>query len=216
MGFIKLQLEFWLNSRVGRAISEPSTFRTDAPLLVFALRNLTEDDDAAILALSAYSAALRRALSSPESIFFIDESPILFEFDQISELVARLCANGAKAGVRVILSAQDVDTIAKSPSASKILQNLSTRLVGRIQPNAVASFVKYLNYDESIIARNATASFFPSVRAFTHSGCWTTILPLPFAATTPRTSNSALWQTTRMNNGHGTRLLLLTLTALQP
>ncbi|MBD2033537.1 DUF87 domain-containing protein [Leptolyngbya sp. FACHB-321] len=161
MGFIKLQLEFWLNSRVGRAISEPSTFRTDAPLLVFALRNLTEDDDAAILALSAYSAALRRALSSPESIFFIDESPILFEFDQISELVARLCANGAKAGVRVILSAQDVDTIAQSPSASKILQNLSTRLVGRIQPNAVASFVKYLNYDESIIARNATASFFP-------------------------------------------------------
>ena len=161
LGFVKLQLEFWLNSRVGRAISEPSSFRTDAPLLVFALRNLTEDDDAAILALSAYSAALRRALAAPASIFFIDESPILFEFDQISELVARLCANGAKAGVRVILSAQDVDTIAKSPSASKILQNLSTRLVGRIQPNAVASFVKYLSYDETIIARNATASFFP-------------------------------------------------------
>ncbi|XHX79266.1 MAG: hypothetical protein RBJ76_04855 [Stenomitos frigidus ULC029] len=161
LGFIRLQLDFWLNSRVGRAISEPSSFRTDVPMLVFALRNLSEDDDAAILALSAYSAALRRALSSPASIFFIDESPILFQFDQISALVGNLCANGAKAGVRVLLSAQDVDTIANSPSASKILQNMSLRLVGRIQPNAVASFVKHLSYVEEIIAENATPKFFP-------------------------------------------------------
>jgi hypothetical protein len=158
---IRLQLKFWLNSRVGKAISAPSSFRTDAPLLVFALRNLNEDDDAAILALSAYSAALRRALSSPASIFFIDESPILFRYEAIAELVARLCANGAKAGVRVFLSAQDPDTIAQSASASKILQNLQTRLVGRIQPTAIPSFVKYLGYPEEVISRNATESFFP-------------------------------------------------------
>ena len=161
MGEIYLQLKFWCTSRVGKAISAPSSFPTDAPLLVFALRNLSDESDAAILALSAYSAALRRALSSPASIFFIDESPILFQFSEIAALVARLCANGAKAGVRVILSAQDPDTIAQSPSASKILQNLSTRLVGRIQPNAIESFVKYLDYPRSIIGRNATESFFP-------------------------------------------------------
>jgi hypothetical protein len=161
MGQIKLQLKFWITSRVGKAISAPSSFPTDARLLVFALRNLNDDADAAVLALSAYSAALRRALASPRSIFFIDESPILFQFDEISALVARLCANGAKAGVRVILSGQDPDTIAKSPSASKILQNLSTRLVGRIQPTAINSFVKYLDYPEEIISRNATESFFP-------------------------------------------------------
>ena len=111
--------------------------------------------------MSAYSAALRRALSSPASIFFIDEAPILFEFEQISNLVGRICANGAKAGIRVILSAQDPDTIAKSPAASKILQNLTTRLIGRIQPVAVDSFAEILKYPRSIIARNASESFFP-------------------------------------------------------
>ncbi|MEA5564525.1 hypothetical protein [Anabaena sp. UHCC 0399] len=158
---IHLRLRFWLSSRVGQAISAPSSFPTDAQLLVFALRNLSDNEDAAVLSLSAYSAALRRALSSPASIFFIDEAPILFEFDQISDLVGRMCANGAKAGIRVILSAQDPDTIAKSRAASKILQNLSTRLIGRIQPVAVDSFVSILKYPREIISRNATESFFP-------------------------------------------------------
>lgn len=158
---IQLRLRFWLSSRVGQAISAPSSFRTDAKLLVFALRNLSDSEDAAVLSLSAYSAALRRALSSPASIFFIDEAPILFEFDQIANLVGRICANGAKAGIRVILSAQDPDTIAKSKAAAKILQNLTTRLIGRIQPVAVDSFVDILKYPKEIIARNASESFFP-------------------------------------------------------
>lgn len=143
---VKLRLRFWLSSRVGKAISQPSTFNSEARLLVFALRNLSNDEDAAILSLSAYSAALRRALAAPASVFFIDESPILFEYDSIAALVGRLCANGAKAGIRVILSAQDPDTIAKSPSGAKIFQNLTTRLIGRIQPTAVDSFVSILKY----------------------------------------------------------------------
>ena len=158
---IHLRLRFWLSSRVGQSISAPSSFPTDAQLLVFALRNLSDNEDAAVLSLSAYSAALRRALSSPASIFFIDEAPILFEFDQISDLVGRICANGAKAGIRVILSAQDPDTIAKSKAASKILQNLTTRLIGRIQPVAVDSFVSILKYPRDVISRNASESFFP-------------------------------------------------------
>jgi hypothetical protein len=163
---IRLRLRFWLSSRVGQALAQPSTFRSDARLLIFALRNLSNDEDAAILSLSAYSAALRRALASPASIFFIDESPILFEFDAIAALVGRLCANGAKAGIRVILSAQDPDTIAKSPSGSKIFQNLTTRLIGRIQPTAVDSFAKILKYPQEIISRNATESFFPKKEGF--------------------------------------------------
>ncbi|MGB7443436.1 MAG: hypothetical protein WA919_20415 [Coleofasciculaceae cyanobacterium] len=158
---VKLRLRFWLSSRVGKSISQPSTFCNDAQLLVFALRNLSNDEDAAILSLAVYSAALRRSLAAPASIFFIDESPILFEYATIAALVGRLCANGAKAGIRVILSAQDPNTIAKSPSAAKIFQNMTTRLVGRIQPTAVDSFVEILKYPHSIIGRNATESFFP-------------------------------------------------------
>jgi len=161
LNYIQIRLRFWLSSRVGKAISAPSSFSTDASLLVFALRNLSDSEDAAILSLSAYSAALRRALSHPASIFFIDEAPILFEFDQIADLVGRICANGAKAGIRVILSVQDPDTIAKSKAGSKILQNITTRLIGRIQPVAIDSFVDILKYPREIISRNASENFFP-------------------------------------------------------
>lgn len=158
---IRLQLEYWLNSRIGKAIGRPSSFPTDAQLLVFALRNLSNENEAAILSLSAYSAALRRALGSPKSIFFIDESPILFEYQTISQLIGRLCANGAKAGIRVMLSAQDPDTIMKSVAGAKVMQNMNTRLIGRIQPMAVESFVRLLNYERMIISKNATETFFP-------------------------------------------------------
>jgi hypothetical protein len=63
--------------------------------------------------------------------------------------------------VRVILSAQDPDSIAKSPGGTKIFQNMTTQLIGRIQPTAVDSFVDILKYPKEIIAVNATESFFP-------------------------------------------------------
>ncbi|OYD91464.1 hypothetical protein CDG76_26545 [Nostoc sp. 'Peltigera membranacea cyanobiont' 210A] len=158
---IRLRLKFWLNSRVGQSIANPSSFKTDARLLVFALRSLGSEADAAVLALSAYSAALRRALSSKVSIFFLDEAPILFSFDSIAELIGRLCANGAKAGIRVILSAQEPESIFQSKSASKIFANITTRLIGRIQTSAVDPFVNRFKYPYEIISRNSTEAFFP-------------------------------------------------------
>lgn len=158
---IRLRLKFWLNTRVGQSISQPSTFRTDAKLLVFALRNLASESDAAILALSAYAAALRRALSSKASIFFLDEAPILFQFESIAELIGRLCANGAKAGIRVILSAQEPESIFQSKAAPKIFANLTTRLVGRIQASAIDPFVERFKYPYEIIQVNSTEAFYP-------------------------------------------------------
>ena len=158
---IRLRLKFWLNSRVGQSIARPSSFRTDALLLVFALRSLGSEADAAVLALSAYAAALRRALSSKASIFFLDEAPILFSFESIAELIGRLCANGAKAGIRVILSAQEPESIFQSKAAPKIFANLTTRLIGRIQTSAVDPFVARFKYPYEIISRNSTEAFFP-------------------------------------------------------
>lgn len=158
---ISIQLEYWINSKIGNAIAKPSSFPIDAQFLVFALRNVANDDEAAVLALSAYAAALRAAYSAPKSIFFIDESPILFEYDSIAKLIGRIAANGAKQGIRLFLSAQDPNTICESPAGAKIMQNMSVFMTGRIKETAVESFVKYLRYDEKIISRNAGKSFFP-------------------------------------------------------
>lgn len=158
---IRLRINYWLSTRVGQSISRPSSFRTNAKLLVFALRNLSSEADAAILALSAYAAALRRALSSKASIFFLDEAPILFQFDAIAELIGRLCANGAKSGIRVIISAQEPETIYQSKAAQKIFANITTRLVGRIQSSAVDPFIVRFKYPTVIIRVNSTEAFYP-------------------------------------------------------
>lgn len=158
---ISLRLNFWLDSAVGKAIGTPSSFRTDAQLLVFALRGLSDDEDAAILSLSCYSAAVRRALASPASVFFIDEAPILFKYEEVAALVARLCANGAKSGVRVIISAQDPVTVARAKASADIFPNLSTKLIGRIQPAAQQNFIDILKIPPHLIAKNASESFFP-------------------------------------------------------
>lgn len=159
--FIEVRLRGWLSSGVGGAVSKPSSFHNDASLLVFALTNLSSNNEAAVLAISAYAALLRRALSCEASLFFIDEAPILFEFPQIARLIGRVFANGAKAGIRVILTAQDPDTIERSVSSTQIFQNMNARLIGRIQPAAVPSFERIFRYPQEIVSRCARESFLP-------------------------------------------------------
>jgi hypothetical protein len=154
---IRLRLNYWLTSRIGKAISSPSSISSQAQLLVFALRQLSQSEDAAILSLVSYAAALRRALSFPVSIFFIDESPILFQFRDIANLVRMICANGAKSGIRVILSAQDPNTIEATDAIGQgIFQNLHVRLVGRLERNALPSFERIFQYPSEIIQQCQT------------------------------------------------------------
>lgn len=152
---IVLRLRYWTTSRVGKAISSPSSVPTDATLMVLALRQISENEDAAVLSLVAYAAALRRAMAHPLSIFFIDESPILFKFPSVVRLVASIISNGAKSGVRVVLSAQDPDSIANSESGQQILQNINTRLIGKVQPSAIDSLEQILHYDRDLVGKCA-------------------------------------------------------------
>jgi hypothetical protein len=161
VNLIRLQLSYWMRSAAGKAISRPSSFRTDSQLLVFALTNLGNDAEAGVMALSAYGAALRRALSSEVSGFFCDESPILFEYPEIANMIGRLFANGEKAGLRPFLSAQDPDTIANSPAGKKIFQNMTTKCMGRILPAATESFTRILQFPEEVVRRAAAEAFFP-------------------------------------------------------
>jgi hypothetical protein len=156
---ILLELRGWLSSRVGRAISQPSTIRTDARLTVFALRNVGDNIEAAVLALSAQSMAFRRALEVTDSLLAIDESPILFKYNGIAQIIGQVCANGAKSGIRPLIIGQDPDTIANSVAGSQILQNLNTRFIGAIQPNALPSYEKLFGYAPELLMPNTDEAF---------------------------------------------------------
>ncbi|MEO0827587.1 MAG: hypothetical protein AAFY67_18435 [Cyanobacteria bacterium J06642_9] len=156
---ILLELRGWLSSRVGKAISQPSTIRTDAQFTVFALRNVGDNIDAAVLALSAQSMAFRKALEVSDSLLAIDESPILFKYNGIAQIIGQVCANGAKSGIRPLIIGQDPDTIADSVAGSQILQNLNTRFIGAIQPNALQSYERLFGYDPAVLRSNTSEAF---------------------------------------------------------
>lgn len=157
--FVKLRLNYWLKSRIGHAISRPSTVKADDLLVVYAMANLNSDEDAAVLALAIQMQTIRKSMEHPESVIFVDEVSILIDFNEIAKAVARLCANGAKSGIQVLLSGQDIDSIAKSTHGSKILENIPIKLIGRLESTAIDSIINKLKYPAEIISQNASKSF---------------------------------------------------------
>jgi len=158
---IYLRIQSWLDSRVGKAIGNPSSFRTNSTIVVFALRNLSNDEDAAVLGMIGLTACINIAYTCPKSILFMDECPILFEYDDIAAAAGRIAANGGKAGINLILSAQEVTTIVQAKSSSKIINNMDIKAVGRIQSSAIKSFIDVFEYPRELISRNASEKFFP-------------------------------------------------------
>lgn len=148
---ISLRLNFWTNSMVGKAISRPSSVRTNALLTVLALTNVSDNEDAAILSLVAYAFSLKRAMEYPLSIFFIDESPILFKFGAVRQIVESIISNGAKSGIRCIISAQSPDKIATSKEGQQILSNINTKLIGKVVNSAVDNICNILKYPREMV-----------------------------------------------------------------
>ena len=158
---IRLRLQYWLSSAIGKAISNPSTFDIDSPknsqtsqLVTFALTNLQTNEGAEVFGLSAFMAAKRQSLSSPKSAFFMDEASVLLRFMSLSLLIGRLCATARKSGCRIILAGQDIESIADSEAGVQILQNMPCRLIGRIVPGAALSYQTTLGIPFEIISQN--------------------------------------------------------------
>jgi len=160
--FILSQLQGLLNTRLGESISHPSTFEPNVNWLVFALKGISDNYQAAVYALAAYSALLQRALSQSACLFVLDECPILFEFDAISQIVGQLCANGLKWGVRVIISGQTPGTIYQSAGGDKIRDTVTKVLLGYIVSEAVGSFVDLLKFRLDVIEKYGTQACKPN------------------------------------------------------
>lgn len=168
---ILLELRGWLSSRIGKAISSPSTLDFDvAKFTVFALSGISDDTEAATLALSAQSLALRKALQLASCIVAIEEAPILLKYKGLAEIVGAFCSNGQKTGIKPVIISQTAEAITDSVIASQITNNLKVRLIGCITHSSIISFSKLLNYDPQTLAANSERSFF--VNAQKVRSCW--------------------------------------------
>ena len=169
LSLIILELRTWLHSRVGQAISAPSTIDPDAQFTVFALDSVNDDIDAAIIALSAQSFMLRKAFELRSCVSIVDEAPVLLKFEALARIVGMMCSNGMASGIKPVVISQDPASVANSIIASQITNNLKVRFIGAITRNAAKEFEKLLGYDPAVLAPNTTEQFFTNAQTLSSS-----------------------------------------------
>ncbi|EDX82533.1 hypothetical protein S7335_1237 [Synechococcus sp. PCC 7335] len=160
---IRLRYSAFVETTVGRSLSQPTSIPRDANLLVFAFKGISSNDDAAVLMASAAAAAMRRTLSAPVSILFMDEASILSKFDSLMEQIAKIAANGFKSGIRLMMALQTPASIAKSRFGDEILANIGTKVIGRIEPGDAKHYTRILDIPSEYIRQNASKKFFPKI-----------------------------------------------------
>jgi hypothetical protein len=166
LSMIQTQLRRWIDGPYGKTINSPSTVALDKPLMALAMRGVSNNDDAAVFGTIMYSAAMRRAISSADadgSLLFVDEASVTFELDSLSLCVGRIAANGLKAGMRLMLAAQEPSSVFNSAGGKKIKDAIAYHLIGRI---GAESFTDYcdphmLNLPKDLAQQNAGESFKP-------------------------------------------------------
>jgi hypothetical protein len=157
--YVRDQLLRWCEGRFSKSLNSPSTISTNEPLFVMALRDISDDNEAAVLSSLMLLTILRRSFKYPESLIVLDEASIACDLPPVAKLVGEICANGAKAGYRVILSAQSPTKVFGSVGGPNIIANLTGTLVGAITPSAITSFLDTTSIPEEMLQYNASESF---------------------------------------------------------
>ena len=161
LDMILSELKGVLSTRLGRAIGQPSNFDSDVDFLVMALANVSSDFETSIYALSGYGVLLRRALSSPQSAFIVDEGTILFQRPSFAARCGETAANGAKWGCHFIFGAQTIREIRDSVGGNAIFSNVGNLMVGHIKESAVGDLAEQ-GFNERILRKYATANYRPN------------------------------------------------------
>ena len=151
---------------IGHAIGRPSTIPPSPLMKIFALSGMNNESNASVMALLAAMACITNGLSNPRSLFVGDELSVLLAKHGFADMVGTLFATGRKDGISCLILAQDLEAIRDCSAAAKIFQNTSVELVGRTTTSALNTYVEVGKFDEGIIARNATESFYPNAAQY--------------------------------------------------
>jgi hypothetical protein len=162
---IQQQLQRWIDGAYGKTINSPSSVKLDSPLMTIAMRGVSNNDDAAVFGTIMYAAAMRRAVAAASdkgSLLFIDEASITFDLDPLSLCVGRVAANGLKAGMRLMIAAQEPSSVYNSAGGKKIKDSLSYHLIGRIG-DSLSEYCnpELLGVPEALALNNARKDFEP-------------------------------------------------------
>ena len=154
---IRLKLKGWCVGHLAPFINRPSTVSlTDPQLLVLAVPQQGDAADLEVFGLIGFAAAIRRALAAPRSFLCWEECSILLKKSPaMRQMLGESFAYFRHLGCRVIIVTQDVESFAASDIGPQVCQNAGLKLVGRIMPDAIASYETFLRMPTHLLEQAA-------------------------------------------------------------
>jgi hypothetical protein len=163
LGFIKSQLTAWFMGANCKApsLTKPSTFTPTSRLLTIALRQFSNNDEAAVFGLVAQGLAYRRAIQYREqgTIIFNDENAIALQHKSLAQGLGALYANGLKANTIVGSAMQPPDTITQSEAAGLISANTRYTFLGKIADGTEHLYAEHLGIPVELVKRCCDSNF---------------------------------------------------------
>jgi hypothetical protein len=144
-------LEKWVDGKFGKALSQPSKVSIrDKKLVVLALRDISNPQDAVVWSAVSDSILTTRAIMSRErgSLAFIDEANVRFKQAVFAQSFADLCAIARKVNMIVGAAAQSpgiLDPRNNDKIGQQILANLKYKIVGQIVPDLMDSYARIIS-----------------------------------------------------------------------
>lgn len=161
---MKMSLAALMQRQAGKAISQPSTFRADKPLVVYALGSVSNDADMVPALLAAQSSMLAQTFTRKQTYVVAEEATHLWKFPSYRTLVSEWFTGKAKSGVWICWVGQSLEIMLQHKEASSILDNVGTILVGWIRPGAVKTLAS-AGLDPELVQQCTHAKFNPSQEA---------------------------------------------------
>lgn len=155
-----------LLTRVGKAISSPTNFDGDAPLLVYALGGITNAEDMLPLAIATQGNLLVQLEKPGLKTFVLEEASVNLQFPSLCIIPKIGWAKGRKLDLHCVLVSQGMETVMNSIAAADIKDNTFLKVVGRIANTGVPHLSKSLDIPEEILWQCTQGEFFPGREMF--------------------------------------------------
>jgi hypothetical protein len=159
INFIRSRIRYWLEGPLAKTIAAPSDYDLrQYRLVLLSLHKVSGDEEAAILGLVAQQAAERRSLSAANSFFYVDECSQMLRFPSLAAYIGEDYATARKKNKRLLIATQDPNSIDQCAASSKILQNASYTLIGKIKKAALPHFERILGLPLADLNTNVSAA----------------------------------------------------------
>jgi hypothetical protein len=139
---MRMSLIALMQRQAGQALSRPSTFRTDKPLVVYALGGVQNNADMVPALLAASASMLAQTFTRKKTFVVAEEATHLWQFLSYRMIVTEWFTGKAKSGVWVCWVGQSLDILLQHKEANSVLENVGTTLVGWIRKRALEPLAK--------------------------------------------------------------------------